>query len=180
MDARLEIIEENELTDPVARLQFNLLRGGVQNVGGIPGVRFRCPPGTRLRIGNKDLAKLIGGILAVKRAIVPDFKCDVGKVSVVQPIVFHDAQARQLFVNEDLCGGLTGQHIGGVNGIIQLPADGTGQLQDFIGTRFYRRENGGACGIGGLGIDLTTLNMLDLHDGAGQVLTGIRLLFYPQ
>lgn len=87
MDARLEIIEENELTDPVARLQFDLLRGGVQNVGGIPGVRFRCPPGTRLRIGNKDLAKLIGGILAVKRAIVPDFKCDVGEVSVVQPII---------------------------------------------------------------------------------------------
>ena len=72
MDARLEIIEENELTDPVARLQFDLLRGGVQ---------------TRLRIGNKDLAKLIGGILAVKRAIVPDFKCDVGEVSVVQPII---------------------------------------------------------------------------------------------
>ena len=180
VDTRLSVVEEDQLLDPIPRLQLDLLGHGLHNMF-IVGGHLLDQVGAGVQIHQQDLAQLSGGEVPQQLTVPPDSEGHAGHGLLGDPVILLDPQAGQLLVGEGHGGGLPGHHGDCLDSLrVRDPALDAGDLPDLIGPRQEAGELDSAAGLRGAAVGPAALDMLDLYLHTGKALTGVAEFLHPE
>ena len=174
VDAGFYVVEEQQLLDAIPGVELHLLGGSIQNQPVITSIYLEGAIGAGLSVGNQNLTHCICLKIAQKFAVPIDCEGNLGQQNHIFPIIFDDAQAGQLLVDDSGCGLLAGDHSHGLDGVgLSDPALDTGHLFYLIAARLQIVKNHRAPNLGFAGDYLSALDVLDLHRHPVEGIAGV-------
>ena len=162
VDTGLDSVEESQCFDTAACGQFDLLRCAVQHIACTGGNLFHHI-GSRLEVGQADLAHLICGERADEDGIAVNFKGHIRQNFVGLLIIFSDDKTRFGLIFQHKAGFRAGSHIHGVGLVVLDIAAGGRHLAHLICTGLQLVEVHTAAEISFSGLRDAAFDVLDLH-----------------
>ena len=174
VDTGLDSVEESQCFDTAACGQFDLLRRAVQHIA-CTGGNLLYQIGSRLEVGQADLAHLICGERADEDGIAGNFKGHIGQNFVGLLITFGDDKTRFGLIFQHKAGFRAGSHIHGVGLVVLDIAAGGRHLAHLICTGLQLVEVHAAAEVGGAGLGDAAFDVLDLHRCPCERSTAVRI-----
>ena len=172
VDTGLDSVEESQRFDTAACGQFDLLRRAVQHIA-CTGGNLLYQIGSRLEVGQADLAHLIRGERADEDGITVNFKGHIGQNFMGLLIVLGDDKTRLCLIFQHKGGFRAGSHIDSIGLVVLDIAAGCRHLTHLICTGLQLIEVHAAAEVGGAGLGDAALDMLDLHSRTGERSTAV-------
>ena len=174
MDTGLDSVEEGQCFDTAACGEFDLLRRAVQHIACTGGNLFH-QIGSRLEVGQADLAHLICGERADEDGIAGNFKGHIGQNFVGLLIVLGDDKTRFGLIFQHKAGFRAGSHIHGVGLVVLDIAAGGRHLAHLICTGLQLVEVHAAAEVGGAGLGDAAFDVLNLHSRTSERSAAVRI-----
>ena len=174
MDTGLDSVEESQRFDTAACGQLDLLRRAVQHIA-CTGGNLLYQIGSRLEVGQADLAHLICGERADEDSIAGNFKGHIGQNFMGLLVIFSDDKTRLCLIFQYEAGFCTGGHIHGVGLVVLDETAGCRHLAHLICTGLQLVEVYAAAEVGGVGLGDAAFDVLDLHSRTGERSATVRV-----
>ena len=174
MDAGLDSVEEGQCFDTAACGQFDLLRRAVQHIA-CTGGNLLYQIGSRLEVGQADLAHLIRGERADEDSITVNFKGHIGQNFMGLLIVLGDDKTRLCLIFQHKAGFRAGSHIDSIGLVVLDIAAGCRHLTHLICTGLQLIEVHAAAEVGGAGLGDAAFDVPDLHSRTGERSAAVRI-----
>ena len=174
VDTGLDGIEEGQCFDTAACGQLDLLRCAVQHIACTGGNLF-YQIGSRLEVGQADLAHLIRGERADEDSITVNFKGHIGQNFMGLLIVLGDDKTRLCLIFQHKAGFRTGSHIDSIGLVVLDIAAGCRHLTHLICTGLQLIEVHAAAEISFSGLRDAAFDVLDLHSRTGERSAAVRV-----
>ena len=181
VDAGFYVVEEQQLLDAIPGVELHLLGGSIQNQPVITSIYLEGAIGAGLSVGNQNLTHCICLKIAQKFAVPIDCEGNLGQQNHIFPIIFDDAQAGQLLVDDSGCGLLAGHHSHGLDGVgLSDPALDTSHLFHLVTARFQMVKDHRTAHPRLAGDYLSALDVLDLHRHPVEGVAGVGQLLHSE
>ena len=159
--ARLDVVEEHQFLNTIARFQFHFLGGGVEDMPVTTRIHFHGSVGAGLHIGQQDLTELVCPEGAQRDAVAPDLKGDIGHGDHILAVILDDTQAGQLFVDQMEGSSFTSYHVGGIDCVVQQPSRRGRRFLDSVSAGLDLVKHGHARRIGLRRVSFSAFNVGD-------------------
>ena len=174
VDTGLDSVEEGQCFDTAACGEFDLLRRAVQHIT-CTGGNLLYQIGSRLEVGQTDLAHLICGERADEDGIAVNFKGHIRQNFVGLLIIFSDDKTRFGLIFQHKTGFCAGSHIHSVDLVVLDIAAGGRHLAHLICTELQLVEVHAAAEVGGAGLGDAAFDVLNLHSRTSERSAAVRV-----